>query len=441
MRSMPAVIISALLLGSVAEAQDQAAGKLDALVAPLVELGVFSGAVAVAEGERIVLERHYGLADVEHGIPNRRETVFRIASVSKPFTRALIGVLADREIIQLDESVSRWLPALPSSGTITVRMLLDHRAGIPNINSLVFDEEAVGPNTLAALVDSITKRPLDYPPGTRRSYSNGGYAVLARLIEIAGGMSYDSLLTREVLLPLGMLSTRHEPTGGIVLNSARGYMPSPEVHGRMVLAPFQEMDTKTGGGSLVSTVDDLITWMRAIGRSSIVSDSMWTALFPAKDSLLGFQGRAPGFNAYVEHDRRRDRTTVVLANNYAAGMVSDLAAAADSIAAGRTPPRLPVTGEVKVPLSKLRDLAGFYMIPAGTLPVPPGSRIELRLVRDHLVAYLSAAPLDVLIPQGNGRFLARALWSMIEAPRDGAAESIRVKALYNESSFIAVRSH
>jgi CubicO group peptidase (beta-lactamase class C family) len=430
----------ALLSGSSGAQNLSQAERLDDYVAPLVGLGIFSGAVAVAQGDSIILERYYGKADIEHEIANRRETVFRIASISKPFTRALAGCLADRKLLELDDPIARWFPGFPSSAKITVRMLLDHRAGVPNVNSLPFDEEAIGANTLSALVDSIAKRPLDYEPGTRRSYSNGGYAVLGRILELASGERYDSLLTSAILRPLGMTRTGHEATGSIVKSRARGYMPSPETHGELVAAPWQEMDTKTAGGSLVSDIADLVTWMRAIGRSSILSDVMWAELFPAKDSVFGFQGRSPGFNAYVEHDRKRDRTIVVLANNYAAASVSDLAAAAESIASGRTPPSLPVKAEIRMPEEDLRRLSGSYTLPAGVLPVPDGSKIELRLVNKHVVAFLGGTPVDVLIPQAAGRFLARSLWSIIELPEAGAVDSIRVRALYADRSFTAVRS-
>ena len=441
MKKLAVILVSVVALAGVADAQAVSAeSRLDDFMKPLIELDVFSGAIAVAQGDRVILERYYGSAEIEHDIPNRRTTVFRVASVSKPFTRALVGRLADQKLLSLDDKLSRWMPAFPSADKITVRMLLDHRAGIPNINSLPFDEEAIESNTLASLVDSIAMQPLDYEPGTRRGYSNGGYALIARIIELASNQSYDSAVTREILRPLGLANTMHESNGSIVMRAARGYMPAPDAMGRMVHAPLQEMDTKTGGGSLVSSIDDLIKWMRAIGTSHILSDAMWAELFPAKDSVFGFQGRSPGFNVYVEHDRKRDRTTIVLANNYAAGMVGDLAVAADRIADGRDPAPLPVKAPARVDVAAIRPLAGFYSVPERSLPVPPGTRVELRMMGNHAVAFLGSTPVDVLVPQGDGRYLARALWSIIEAPVGGKVDSIVVRALYADRSFKAVRS-
>jgi CubicO group peptidase (beta-lactamase class C family) len=413
--------------------------KLSDYVEPLIQLGVFSGSVLVSRGSMPVIEKSFGAASVEHGVPVTSRTVFRIASISKSFTKAVTGRLIDEGKLSLDDRLSRWLPGFPSAERITVRMLVEHRAGIPNINSLPFDEEALSPNTLSALVDSISKHPLDYEPGSKQRYSNGGYAVLARVTELSSGMKFADLLEVEVLKPLHLSNTAHESNDAIIPRLADGYMPSPEIPGKLVRAAFQEMDTKLGGGSMVSTSHDLLVWIRSIGRSSILRAETWAALFPEKDSVIAYSGRSPGFNAFVLHDRKHDITAVVLANNYSAGMVSDLAEAALAIAKGEVPSALPVRGPVKPDVLRMKQVAGFYMLPDGSLPIPPHSRLEIRLTEDNLVAYLGTVPVDVLVPQGGGHYLARALWSMVDVPAAGPVDSIVVRALYRNSLFTARR--
>jgi len=416
------------------------ATRLDKYMAPLLDLQVFSGTILVAQRGRYIVERSYGLADVENRIPIRGSTVFRIASISKSFTRALIGKLADQKLLSIDDTLSRWLPAIPSANRITVRMLLDHRSGIPNVNSLPYDEEAFQPNSLSQLVDSIARGRLDFEPGTRHRYSNGGYAVLARVVELATHERFDRVLDREILHPLHLEQTIHETDGMIVEHLAQGYMPSPEMPNRLVRAPFQEMNTKTGGGSLVSSSRDLVRWARAIGRSNILKHRTWAELFPDKDSGFAFQGRAPGFNVVMRHDRKRDITTVVLTNNYAAGMAADVASGAEAIGRGEAPRALPVVSPVRALARDMRTLAGTYSFPDGALPVPPGTSVEIRRVENNLVAYLGSVPVDVLIPQGPRTWLARALWSMVEATGSGlAADSIKVRALYRDFAFTARR--
>ncbi|HJU86932.1 MAG TPA: serine hydrolase domain-containing protein, partial [Gemmatimonadota bacterium] len=356
--------ITLLLVARPAPAQESTpppplAAAVDRYIQPLVDLEVFSGVILVARGDSVVLSRASGLADREFGIPVETDHAFRVASISKSFTRALVGRLVERGLLGLDDPLARWLPEFPSASRITIRLLLDHRAGVPHVNSLPYDEETPVPNTLVRLVDSIARMPLDFEPGTSESYSNGGYAVLALALERASGVSYPTLLESEVLMPLGLAHTAHERDGDIVPGLARGYEPSPEAFGRMRHAPFQEMTTKTGGGSLVSTAGDLHRWARAIGRAPILGPETWAELFPDADFLE--TGRCPGYNTAMA--REGEWIAIVLANNYAAGAAADVAAASLALARGHRPEPLPVVSPTPV-LPGVRDAAiGTYELP------------------------------------------------------------------------------
>jgi CubicO group peptidase (beta-lactamase class C family) len=170
------------VLASGAAAQKLSA-RIDAYVQPYVALDLFQGTVLVARGDRVLYEKGYGFANVELGVRNTPAQVFRIASLTKVFTQVLLGSLVEQDRLALDAPLARYLPGFPRGDSITIEMLRLHRAGIPNLNSIPFDEEARGPNTLDSLVRVIAKTPLDFSPGSRRRYSNGGYALLAAVIE------------------------------------------------------------------------------------------------------------------------------------------------------------------------------------------------------------------------------------------------------------------
>jgi CubicO group peptidase (beta-lactamase class C family) len=431
-----ALVLALFLTARPALAQETApalplAGAVDRYLQPLLDLNVFSGVVLVAHDDSIVLARAYGLADREFGIPVETDHAFRIASISKSFTRVLVGRLVDRGVLGFDDPLSRWLPDFPSAERITIRLLLDHRAGVPNVNSLPFDEEAFIPHTLADLVDSVARMPLDFEPGTDESYSNGGYAVLALVVERATGTPYPTLLESEVLGPLGLTRTAHEREGEIIAKLARGYEPSPETFGRLRHAPFQEMMTKTGGSSLVSTAADLARWARAIGRHSILGPATWAELFPDPDFDLG--GRSPGYNSYLR--REGEWTAVVLANNYAMGAAANVAAALIRLAAGESAEPLPVVRPVALP-SDIEPLAGAYVLPRGTLP-DRLTEVVLTASGGNLVATLMGVPLDLLVPQGERTFLLRALWSNVtfDPPVDGRSPGFEVRPLYRPGSY------
>ena len=383
---------------------------VDAYLAPLRQCDLFQGAVLIGRGERVILAKGYGDASVELGVRNTPDHVFRIASLSKMFTEVALGRLMEQSKLSLSDPLSRFLPDFPRGDSITLDMLRNHRAGIPSMNSIPYDEEAWQPNTLDSLVRVLAATPLDFSPGARRRYSNGGYAILAAVIEKASGMPYASAIEREVAIPLGLTSTRHESDVDLVSRRAYGYVVTPVRRHGLVTAPFQQMETKTGGGSLVSTVYDLHRSLRAMYTDRALRPDTWKTLFPM-DSVQEFQGRCPGYNVYMRRDFSRDLDVVVLANNYASGMVADVGADLIAIARGVPTPKPAWRADVPLDTALARRALGRYRIAPG-LPYGEGP-FGLVLREGDLVVTLGGAPVDVLLPQSPGRFLMRRLWSEV----------------------------
>jgi CubicO group peptidase (beta-lactamase class C family) len=382
---------------------------VDAYLKPLIGLDLFQGVVLIARGEKVALEKGYGWANVELGVRNRPAQVFRIASLSKPLTEVALGRLVEEKKLALSDPLSRFIPQFPRGDSITLEMLRTHRAGIASLNSIPYDEEASQPNTLDSLVRRIAREPLAFAPGAKRRYSNGGYALLGFVIEKASGQRYADYMERAVLRPLGMESTRHEADQMLVRGRAYGYTVSPDQRGALVVAPFQQMATKTGGGSLVSTARDLHRFLRAMYGDNAIRAATWKTLFPP-DSTVAFQGRCPGFNLYMARDFTHDVDVVVLCNNYAAGMVSDVGDAFLALARGATVEPPPWRSDVRLDSLKAIAFTGTYRPPSGALPYGD-EPVSLRRHDGGLVMYLTGTPVDVLIPQGGDAFLLRTLWS------------------------------
>jgi CubicO group peptidase (beta-lactamase class C family) len=317
-------------------------------------------------------------------------------------------------------------------------MLRTHRAGIPNMNSIPYDEESSVPNTLDSLVRAIAKQPLDASPGSRRRYSNGGYALLAAVIENATGTSYAEALERDVLGPLGLSHTRHESDGMLVMNRAYGYRPGALERHALMVAPFQEMATKTGGGSLVSTAGDLHRLMRAMYRDNVISQATWRSLFPPEDSLFSYQGRCPGFNVVMWRDLARDVDVVVLCNNYAAGMVSDVALDLTRIAAGEQRPAPKWRGDVAADSIACRPYLGTWRVDGASLPYGAGP-FGLAWRAGGVVFSVDGTPADYLLPQPGGAFLLRNLWSEMRFEVGaGGAPTVTVRPLWFETKPVAL---
>ena len=417
------------VLASGAAAQKLGA-RIDAYVQPYVALDLFLGNVLVARGDRVLYEKGYGFANVELGVRNTPAQVFRIASLTKVFTQVLLGSLVEQDRLALDAPLSRYLPGFPRGDSITIDMLRLHRAGIPNLNSIPFDEEARGPNTLDSLVRVIAKMPLDFSPGSRRRYSNGGYAVLAAVIEKVTGQSYADALAERVLRPLGLTHTVEEADGMLVPNRAYGYAASASRRHGLELAPFQQMATKSGGGSLVSTTGDLHRLLRAMYTDRPIKAETWRTLFPP-DSVYTFQGRCPGYNVFMGRDFTHDVDVVVLCNDYSAGMVGDVGTDLLAMASGRDVPKPRWRADVKVDSSRVEPFLGTYRPEPGALPYGDDA-VTLRWRGSELVLERGHQPLDALIPQGDDAYLLRNLWSelRLEPASAGGAPRLTIRPLW-----------
>lgn len=185
------------------------------------------GALAVVKDQRLVYARAYGWADREKQTPVKPESLFRIASLSKPFTAAAVLKLVETKGLDLETPVSEFLPlepVLPRGKTpdprwkrITLRHCLHHTggwdrdvSGDPMFRSLEI-ARAVGvapPANAQAIIRYMLGQPLDFAPGARYAYSNFGYCLLGRVIERLGGRPYGQFVREEVLAPMGIRGMR-----------------------------------------------------------------------------------------------------------------------------------------------------------------------------------------------------------------------------------------
>jgi CubicO group peptidase (beta-lactamase class C family) len=428
------LLAAAVAAASAKPAADPSAAALgarvDAYLQPYLPLDLFQGAVLIAHGDHVLLEKGYGYANVELGVRNTPASVFRIASLTKIFTEVLLGRLVEQHLLALDAPLSRYLPEFPQGDSITIDMLRLHSAGIPSMNSIPYDEEASEPNTLDSLIRRIEQTPLLFRPGSRARYSNGGYAVLAKVIEQVTGERYSIALADRVLNPLGLADTFEEADGMLVPNRAYGYTASPQARHGLVVAPYQQMATKSGGGSLVSTVGDLHRFLRAMYTDRPIQAATWRTLFPP-DSLFTYQGRCPGYNVFMARDFKHDLDVVVLCNNYAAGMVGGIGPDLIAMANGRAVAMPGWRADLTTDSARVGAFLGTYRPEPGALPYGDGP-ITLRWRLPDLVLEFGGRPVDAAIPQGDDRYLLRNLWSELKLvpAAAGRAPGVTIRPLW-----------
>ncbi len=289
---------------------------LDQFIQQFVDLAMFDGRVVIDIGGEVVYERSFGLAHYELGLPHQPETRFRIASVSKLVTDVAVARFMETGKLHLDSKVAAYLPSFPAGDRITLGQLLNHTSGIPHTNHQSWGDGKIS-LSLDQIIGRLGELPLAFPPGTKTAYSNGGYAVLAKILEVVGEGSFAEVLRAEVFDPLGMKNTDHiadarAPIEGIATGYEPGPFPGERRHSR-----FYACETRPGGGSLFSTTGDLLRLLRGVFREDFVTPALRRDVLGADDGPFLSQGRAPGFVGKAYYDAEPDLIVVSLSNSYA----------------------------------------------------------------------------------------------------------------------------
>jgi D-alanyl-D-alanine carboxypeptidase len=254
---------------------DGATRRIDALVAAVTGSGGPGAAVAVVRGGREAYRGCFGLAEVEWRQAVAPDTVFALASLSKPFTATTVMLLSGDGLIDIDAPVSAYLPGYPGPGrAASVRHLLTHTSGIPNFVTLpgFRDHAAHLDHTPSQLIEVFADLPLDFAPGSRYGYSNSGYRLLDIIIEAVTGMPFASVLSERLFGPAGMTTARLLTDRAVIARRARGY----EVPGDGTIAAAQHLSmTITGGaGGLAASLDDMIAFDQALRDHRLISPEL-----------------------------------------------------------------------------------------------------------------------------------------------------------------------
>jgi CubicO group peptidase (beta-lactamase class C family) len=261
-------------------------------------------AVAVVRGGEPIALRCAGLADLEWQCPVTPTTVFRLASLSKPFTALTTALLADDGLLDLDTPITEYLTGYPPQGRhITVRHLLTHTSGIPNF---VTQPGFRGGTSRIDHADEdvlalFATKPLDFAPGSRYGYSNSGYRLLDILINHVTGRPFADVLTERVCAPAGMANTRVLTDENIVAERARDYWRSPD---GLVNAPYVSMTLPGGAGGIGSTLEDLLRFDAALRDGAFADPALrhrlWSPVALTSGAIVGY-GLGWGLSTYRGH--------------------------------------------------------------------------------------------------------------------------------------------
>jgi D-alanyl-D-alanine carboxypeptidase len=298
-------------------------------------LGDADGGVALLwRRDGVTLRLATGVAD-DAGAPMDPDQNLRVGSISKPFVATMVMQLRDEGAIDLDQPLAAYLPGAAPDDTVTVRELLAHRSGVVSYTDQAsYIADAFGAMDRAFTTDEI----LAYVDGLERSsssqfsYSNTNYILLGLLIEAIDGTTLEEALQRRITGPLDLDQTRFATaTEPIPAGTAGGWSASASLTGAPDAAYTSMASSAWAAGSLVSSVDDLATYLDALFQGGLVSEAALAEMTDVTDGpyglglfaasldgvtpAFGHNGLIPGFSSTMAFEPGTGDLLVVLTNN------------------------------------------------------------------------------------------------------------------------------
>ncbi|MEO6582754.1 MAG: serine hydrolase [Ferruginibacter sp.] len=279
MRSSSILLTFFILITNLVFAQSKT-DKLNEIMTAYHNYNMFDGSVLVSENGKVIYQSAFGLANREWNIPNKTDTKFMIGSISKPFTAVLTLLQVQKGLINLDSTVSKYLPDFlgKPAGQVTIRQLLSHTSGIPNYDIIkdffprISRQNFTREDYIKIFMDSA----LAFEPGKKYYYSSWGYFTLGYIMEKVTGKTYADLMKDEIIDKLSMNSTGSYFHTQIVNKRATGYDYS---FGGYSSSDFRDQSNTMGTGDIYTTVEDIFKFEMALSNNTLLNKKITDEMF------------------------------------------------------------------------------------------------------------------------------------------------------------------
>ena len=335
------VLVGGLILavsmgaGWIEGADQEVRARLGMLLERNAAEGVFSGVALVADASGVVLQEGYGYANLEWNIPNTPEVRYRVGSISKQFTAAVVMKLVEDGALSFDSTLTELLPwyRADTGSQVTIRQLLNHTSGIDRSGvPRMIAEHSCCPMPLLEEVTNYCSGDLEWQPGSKFAYNNAGYLILGAVIEEVTGVTYAEALQEKILAPVGMKDTGLDDPSVVLPRRAAGYDLTDE---GIRTPSFVHATLASSAGGVYSTVGDLFLWDRALDSDDILAESTRRGMFTpglgdygygwfimdmpvgpdhAVRSVIRHPGQGDGFRS-IFWRIPEDEITIILINN------------------------------------------------------------------------------------------------------------------------------
>lgn len=245
--------------------------EVDAIFNQAYPINSPGATVLIAKGDTILYRKAFGMANLELNVPMKPESVFQLASITKQFTSVSILMLMEQGKLSLKDPLSKYIADYPRGNEITLHHLLNHTSGIMSFTNLPeFRTKTRLDMAPEEIINSFKNVPLEFTPGEKYAYSNSGYFLLGYIIEKLSAMSYEDFIQKNIFDQLGMKNSYYANTYKIIPNRVNGYQVYESNYEN---AEYMSTTIPYAAGSLMSTIDDLFLWNKAIHNNTLISAS------------------------------------------------------------------------------------------------------------------------------------------------------------------------
>ncbi len=272
-----------LALFTAGHAQTLDKAKLDQFFDRLAEKNKAMGSLITAKDGNVLYTRAIGYSQINPKKPLTAANRFRIASITKMFTAAMILQLVEEGKLKLTDTLDKFFPQIPNAEKITIAQILAHRSGIPNVRRDRESQRNVNttPITKDEMLALIAKGTPDFEPDTKQTYSNSGYFLLGLIIEKLTGKPYEEALKERITSKIGLKGT-YTATGSIDVNKNES-LTYIHFGGDWKQVRETHPSILFGGGSIVSTANDLAKFIQALFDLKLISQESLNLMKTIRD--------------------------------------------------------------------------------------------------------------------------------------------------------------
>ena len=299
--------------------------RIDSLFQVLEKKEKFMGSIAISKNGTILYSNAIGYADLETSKKATTATKYRIGSISKIFTAALILKSIEENKLTFNQTLDKYFPQIENAKTITIENLLNHRSGIYNFtNDLTYLKYNTLPKSQKEMIEIIAKGKSDFEPNSKADYSNSNYVLLSYILEKIYKKDYSLILNEKIIKPLGLKNTYYGGKTNLTNNESYSY----SFKDKWIKETETDMSIPMGAGAIVSNPTDLTIFIEQLFAGKIISQKSLTTMkmmkekygmgifeFPYFDKKsYGHTGGIDGFQSVVSYFPE-DKLSVSLTSN------------------------------------------------------------------------------------------------------------------------------